>query len=132
MNERTQMRLAWALSASLLTAGWLSRYLHGPDEDHPLACAETTPRAVALVVGGDEAEPKSGDRVYVYWLDASRAPSGWGSTLGDAAGRAPGEASASPRWSFAGSAVLGAAPDGSDDQVDTSQIPNLSPELPRP
>lgn len=69
MNELTQTRLAWVLSASLLAAGWLSRYLPETGSDDGLSCSESAPRAVAVVLP-ETANRAEGERVYVYWLDS--------------------------------------------------------------
>ena len=108
MNERTQTRLAWALSASLLTVGWLWRYLpETTAADTGLACVDSAPRAVALVVP-EPTDSDAGERVYVYWLDSPRVEHAPEHALRKP--RAPNETQQSGSesgWRFVGSTLLG-------------------------
>ena len=105
MNERTQTRLAWALSASLLAAGWLFRYLPDASDDPVLSCAEPTPRAVAVVLPNpaDPGTGPTGERVYVYWLDDTGASQAAGVAPPAAPNAAPATArDVEGRWRRAG------------------------------
>lgn len=109
MNERTQTRLAWVLSAALLAAGWLSRYLPVSQGEAATSCADPTPRAVAVVVSPETASHGEGGRVYVYWLDQDgSAPDGSGPTRPEGSGQV-GEPRMHAGWKFAGSSLVGEA-----------------------
>jgi hypothetical protein len=105
MNERTQTRIAWVLSASMLTAGWLWRYLPGTN-DGGASCADAEPRAVAVVVSPEAAAGGEGDRVYVYWLDQKSRPAGADASPGEDSATKEVDGGAPSSWKLAGATRL--------------------------